>query len=50
MIKAIPDETWAGKSTDVKPTENVPDNQTLFEKDTGNTFIFDAEDKTWYKV
>lgn len=27
MIKAIPSETLAGKSTDIKPTENVPDKQ-----------------------
>lgn len=50
MIRAIPDETWAGKSTDVKPTENVPDNQPLIEKDTGKTFLFDEEDKKWYEV
>lgn len=50
MIKAIPTETWAGKSTDTKPTENVPDNQCIYEKDTGNTYIFDAEEKKWYKV
>ena len=50
MIRAIPDETWAGKSADVKPTENVPDNQQLIEKDTGKTFLFDAEDKKWYEV
>ena len=50
MIRAIPNEVWAGKSTDVKPTENVPDNQQLIEKDTGNVFLFDEEDKMWYKV
>ena len=49
MIKAIPDETWACKSTDVKPTENVPDNQPLIEKDTGKIFLFDEEDKKWYE-
>lgn len=50
MIKAIPKETWAGKSTDIKPTEHVPENQLLYEKDTGNTYIFDKEEKKWYKV
>ena len=49
MIKAIPAETWAGKSTDTKPIENVPDNQCMIEKDTKKVFIFDAEDKTWYE-
>ena len=50
MIKAIPKEAWAGKSTDVKPVDNVPDNQTLIEKDTGKTFLFDQEDKQWYEI
>lgn len=49
MIKAIPNEYWACKSTDIKPTENVPDNQVIIEKDTKKVFIFDAEDKTWYE-
>ena len=50
MIGPIPKETWAGKSTDIKPTENVPDNQCLYEKDTKDTYIFDKEDKQWYKM
>ena len=49
MIKAIPAETWAGKSTDLKPTENVPDKQCLVEIDTGDVYVFDLEDNTWYK-
>lgn len=49
MIKAIPAEYWACKSTDTKPKENVPDNQIIIEKDTKKFFIFDAEDKTWYE-
>ena len=49
MIKAIPAETWGGKSTDSKPTENVPDKQGLLEIDTGDVYVFDAEDKKWYK-
>jgi hypothetical protein len=50
MIKAIPTEVWAGKSTDEKPKKNVPDNQTLYEKDTKKTFIFDSETNEWYEV
>lgn len=50
MIKAIPKEYWACKSTDTKPTEHVPDNQCLYEKDTGYTYIFDKEEKKWYKM
>ena len=49
MIKAIPEEYWACKSTETKPTENVPDNQCIIEKDTKKVFMFDAEDKTWYE-
>ncbi len=49
MIKAIPKETWACKSTDIKPTEHVPDNQLIIEKDTGHVYMFDAETKKWYK-
>jgi len=43
----IPRDTWAINSTETKPTEGVQDGQTLIEKDTGNTFIFDLETKTW---
>ena len=50
MYKAIPEEYWAGKSTKPKPTENVPENQVIIEKDTGKTFIFDKEDKVWYPI
>lgn len=47
MFGKIPEETWHCNSTDVKPTENVPDGQTIIEKDTGKTFIFDVEIKDW---
>lgn len=50
MIAPIPKKVWAGKSTDTKPTENVPENQTIYEKDTGDVYIFDEETKTWYKM
>lgn len=47
MIGIIPNETWHCNSTDAKPTENVPDGQTIIEKDTGNVFIFDVVSKEW---
>lgn len=50
MYVAIPNEYWAGKSKDPKPTENVPENQVIIEKDTKKSFIFDQEDKTWYPL
>lgn len=50
MVNPIPDKTWACKSTDVKPTENVPDKQCIIETDTRKMFIFEAEDKQWYPL
>lgn len=50
MINIIPAETWACKSTETKPVDNVPDKQTIVEIDTGNVFCFDKEDKYWYPI
>ncbi len=41
---------YRGKSTDDKPVDGtVPNGSTFYEMDTGNVYMFDAEDKTWIK-
>ena len=35
------------RSTDTKPTEDVLNGSVLHEIDTGKTFKFDQENKTW---
>lgn len=49
MITNNPKDCWCGKSTDEKPTENVPNGQVLIMIDTDDIFKFDLETKTWIK-
>lgn len=50
MITINPDKPWCGKTTDPKPTENVPNGQVLIMIDTDEYYFkFDAETKTWIK-
>lgn len=37
-------------STDTKPTEGWGNGSTMLEMDTGNVFIFDAENVTWREL
>lgn len=38
------------KSTDIKPTGgDVPNGSDLYEMDTGDIYMYDAETKTWLK-
>lgn len=44
------DAVWElyGKSTDEKPVhDRIPNGSTFYEMDTGNIFMFDAEEKVW---
>ena len=36
-----------GKSTDEKPTENIPNASVFYEMDTKKLFMFDADGKAW---
>lgn len=38
----------SGLSTDIKPTDGVPNGSTFEEIDTGNKYIFDGENLVWY--
>ena len=35
------------KSTDTKPTDDIPNGSSLIEIDTGDVYFYDAESKTW---
>ena len=41
--------TWEiyGKSSDAKPTEDVPNASVFYEMDTKKIFMFDEDSKTW---
>lgn len=44
----IRQETYWGKSTDVKPIDDKVHNADLFfEFDTGKVYVYDEEDKIW---
>lgn len=46
--KRIRQETYWGKSTDTKPTDdNVHNADLFFEFDTGNVYVYDEDDKNW---
>ena len=40
---------FAGKSGDVKPTENVMTGSVFIEVNTGDSYFFEEESSTWYK-
>lgn len=41
--------SYDGLSTDVKPVDNtVPNASTYFEMDTGDAYIYDAENHKWW--
>lgn len=42
---------WHGicKSTDEKPVDGVPNGSDLYEMDTGDVYMFDAETRSWLK-
>ena len=37
-------------STDVKPTENIPNGSTCIEIDTGKKYLFDEAEKVWNEI
>lgn len=41
--------SYMGKSTDEKPTVNVPNASTFYEIDTSDLYVFDAEYSVWLK-
>ena len=41
-------ELW-GLSTETKPLD-VPDCSIFLEKDTGEVYVFESSNKTWYKL
>ena len=41
---------FAGLSTDTKQTEKVATGSTFLEVDTGDVYLFDAENSIWHKV
>lgn len=41
---------WAGLSTDTKPTDGVGNGDVFLEIDTGDVFVFDAENEAWEQV
>lgn len=47
MIGAIPSETWLYNDSDTLPTEGVPNWQAALNVDTGETVVFDLEEKKW---
>lgn len=53
MVTNVNDKTYdlRGLSTDEKPVENwVGNGSTFIEMDTGNIFMYDAENKLWRKI
>lgn len=42
-------DEYYGKSTDVKPTENVENGSTLYLMDTQEVYMFDKDTATWIK-
>lgn len=38
---------YFGKSTDTKPTKGVMNADIFYEMDTGNVFLFDADNSEW---
>lgn len=40
-------DEYYGKSTDIKPTENVENGSTLYLMDTKQVYMFDIETKQW---
>lgn len=41
---------YRGKSTDVKPTADVPNMSVFWEVDTGKTYYFDGDTKAWVET
>jgi hypothetical protein len=50
MIGEIRKETWMYNNTDELPVECVPNWQPAYNVDTGETVVFDAEEKKWKKL
>lgn len=42
-------DEYYGKSTDVKPTENIENGSTLYLMDTKEVYMFDKDTATWIK-
>nr|DAN12824.1 MAG TPA: hypothetical protein [Caudoviricetes sp.] len=43
-------DTYAGRSIDAKPINNVKNGSLFKEIDTGRKYCFDAENKKWYEM
>lgn len=39
-----------GLSTDTKPTENISNSSIFIEIDTGDLYMYDAENEEWNKI
>lgn len=49
MVASNWTNSYMGKSTDEKPTVNVPNASTFYEIDTSDLYAFDAEYSVWLK-
>ena len=50
MVSRIPKTDMTCLSKDEKPTEFIDNGQIMIEMDTGNSFIFDFENKKWWPM
>lgn len=48
--KAQTVKTFAGLSTDTKPTTNVENGSTFLEMDTGDLYVFDKTNTQWREL
>lgn len=39
-----------GKSTDIKPIDDIPNGSTFYEMDTGKVYMFDFDNKIWREM
>lgn len=49
-VSYIPSDSMCCLSSDTKPTSGIENGQCIIEMDTGNAFIFSADDKEWYPL
>ena len=51
MVPILPTEppVYYGKSTEEKPTINVPNGSAWIEMDTSKIYFFCVDDRTWYE-
>jgi hypothetical protein len=50
MVTPILPETWCCLREDEQPINGVKNGQTMYEMDTGNSFIYDEKNKKWWPI